>query len=393
MGLEDAEATLAAFLAPWPLDDFLDRGLTGGFRHVPGQGAPRGGLLGSDPAQTLGGAAHLASQLTYHSANPLGPPPALDGVADAADFRRRIEAFHASHYSVRFPGLRPLSPELDRLCRALEVLLLAPVTASAFWSVSGMRAPVHYDDHDILIVQLMGPKRWYVSRRPSDLFNTWKGVNGNPPDLGEHQVIDVAPGDLMFLPRGTFHTVDSTAPSIHLALGFTPLTLRSALQAALDHLSDLDRPLRETVGGRLPSRLAAGDLGALGPAAGAAAGRLAEAVKAPNFLANALQRLASRTVADLPPLARPAAAAPLTLDTPLRQAPLAARHLTASAEVIDFAYPGGHLYIHRGAEAAVLFIAETPRFRVRDIPGEVGDEVRLALAERFRQVGFLEVEG
>ncbi len=66
-------------------------------------------------------------------------------------------------------------------------------------------------------------------------------------------------------------------------------------------------------------------------------------------------------------------------------------HLTATASTIDFAYPGGHLNIHRGAEPAVVFIARTPAFRVRDIPGELGDDVRLALVQRFVASGVLEV--
>ena len=66
-------------------------------------------------------------------------------------------------------------------------------------------------------------------------------------------------------------------------------------------------------------------------------------------------------------------------------------HLTASPERIDVSYPGGHLYIHRGAQKAVEHIVNTPRFRVRDIPGDVGDDIRLSLAGRFLEIGFLEL--
>ena len=44
---------------------------------------------------------------------------------------------------------------------------------------------------------------------------------------------------------------------------------------------------------------------------------------------------------------------------------------------------------HRGAQPAVEFMVNAPRFRVRDIPGEIGDDVRLSLAERFVGIGFL----
>jgi hypothetical protein len=383
MLLERPQGALASLLTPLRVDEFLDQALTGGFRLLKAEGPlERAELLGPDPAATLAGAVHLAPNLTWHSANATGPAPALEGVADADDFRARIEAFHARNYSVRFPQLRPLSPPLERVARELEARLHAPVTASAFWSRGGMRAPVHYDDHDLIVVQLMGGKRWYVSTRPSALFNTWKGPDGNPPDLGAHEAIDLRPGDLLYLPRGTFHTVDSDEESIHLALGFTPLTVREAVIAALDHLSDLDRNLRATIGGR--------GVAQVGPRALEAAARLLEACRNPEFMFHALQRRSARAVGDLDALPRPEAIPPLALDTTLVHAEGAISHLTGSPETIDFAYPGGHLYIHRGAQEAVIFIADTPRFRIRDVPGG-SDDVRLALARRLVEVGFLKV--
>lgn len=390
MMLEDARRRLGEFLSPLGVDAFLGEGLAGGFRLVRQDGHDtRAMLLGPDPQAMLAAAVHLAPDLTYHSANAGGPPPSLARVAGPDDFRDRIAAFHARNYSVRFPDLRPLSPDVDALARALEMLIHQPVTASAFWSRGGMRAPVHYDDHDLIVVQLHGTKRWYVANRPSALFNTWKGVSGNPPDLGTHEVVDLAPGDLMYLPRGTFHTVDSDTESVHLAIGFTPLTLREAIIAALDHLSDMNRPLRVTAMGQVEGASAAALAGPLSEAVG----QLLNASRAPEFLTAALQRRSSRAIGQLDALPRPAQAPALGLDTVLRHAGHAFSHLGANADTIDFAYPGGHLYIHRGAQDAVVFIADTSSFRIRDLPGDIGDEVRLALAARFVEVGFLEVAG
>jgi len=71
------------------------------------------------------------------------------------------------------------------------------------------------------------------------------------------------------------------------------------------------------------------------------------------------------------------------------QGELAFCHLTASAARIDVSYPGGHLYVDRAAQPCIEYMVNTARFRVWDIPGEVGDELRLALAERFVQIGLL----
>jgi cupin superfamily protein len=384
----EAQRTLQQLLAPLTLDEFLDKTLSGGFQRIDGAGATeRMALLGPDPRAVLTGAFHLAPKLTFHSANPAGPAPSLEGVTDAADFRARIDEFHARNYSVRFPELRPLWPQLDRLARALELMLHQPVTTSAFWSRAGMRAPVHYDDHDLIVVQLLGDKRWYVANS-SDLPNTWTSV-AETAELGPHTTFDVHPGDVVYLPRGTLHSVTSDAESLHLSIGFTPLTLREALIAALDQLSDVDQTLRSTVGGRLAQQLRGAGVERLAGPVLEAIERLRAACRTPGFLAAALQRRSSRVVARLAALPAPAATPALNLDSELTHADVAFCHLTASPETIDFSYPGGHLYIHRGAEQSLLYMVNTPRFRVRDVPGEIADDVRLSLAGKLVEIGFL----
>jgi hypothetical protein len=389
---EDAQRALQQFLAPLTVDEFLDQTLTGGFCRIEGgQTSPRIGLLGYDPQALLLDAFHLAPKLSFHSANPLGPPPSLEAIADAGDFRQRIEQFHARNYSVRFPELRPLSPALEYLARALEVLLHQPVSASAFWSRGGMRAPVHCDDHDLIVVQLRGIKRWYVSSKPSELPNPWKGIPGDPPDLGPHATLDVRPGDLMYLPRGTLHSVDSDTESLHLSIGFTPLTVRDAVTAALYQLCELDQTLRTSVGGRLAFQLMGVGFERLVPPVLEAVERLRSACRTPGFLASAMQRRSARAVASLEALPAAKTTPRIDVDTVLTQSNTAFCHLSASAEKIDFSYPGGHLYVHRGAEQDLLYMVNTATFRVRDVPGQLAEEVRVALATSLVQIGFLQV--
>jgi JmjC domain len=387
----DAQRLLQQFLAPLTLDEFLDKTLSGGFAKFDGQGAAaRIALLGPDPQEVLIRAFHLAPKLTFHSANALGPPPSLEGVRDARDFRARIEQFHARNYSVRFPELRPLWPALDQLARALEVMLHQPVTTSAFWSRGGMRAPVHYDDHDLIVVQLSGEKRWYVMSRASELPNTWRAIPPDTVELGPHASFDLRPGDFVYLPRGTLHSVDSDTESLHLSIGFTPLTVREAVIAALDQLSDVDQALRTTVGGRLAYQLRGVGLERLATPVLEAVERLRAACRTPGFLAAALQLRSARVVAALQALPAPAAVPVLSLDTQLAQTDVAFCHLTASPDKIDLSHPGGHVYIHRGAEQSLLYMLNTPTFRVREIPGEIDDEVRLSLAAKLVEIGFLE---
>jgi hypothetical protein len=387
MMFQEAQRLLEQFLAPLTLDEFLDRTLSGGFIKVDANAtAGRTSLLGADPESVLLGAFQLAPQLIFESASPSGPAPELQGVAGAADFQQRITQLHERGYSVRFPELRALSPQLDRLARALEILLHQPVTAAASWSRGAKRAAVRYEDHDLLIVQLRGTRRWEVASRPSELSNTWKRI---VPDLGPHQTLDLKPGDLLYLPRGSCHSVDADNGSLHLAIGFTPLTVRAAVIAALDHLSDLDPGWRRTLGARLAFQLRGTGMEQLTAPIVQGAAALLAACQTPGYLDSALQWRSSRAIAALDALTPAAAPAAIGLDTELQHNELAFCHLTASPERIDVSYPGGHLFIHRGAQPAVEFMVNAPRFRVRDIPGEIGDDVRISLAERFVGIGFL----
>jgi bifunctional lysine-specific demethylase and histidyl-hydroxylase MINA len=104
-----------------------------------------------------------------------------------------------------------------------------------------------------------------------------------------------------------------------------------------------------------------------------------------------MQRRSARAVALLDALPAPDSTPPVNLDTVLIQRDTAFCYLTANSEKIDFSYPGGHLYIHLGAQQSVVYMVNTSSFAIRDIPGDIDDDVRLSLAIKFLEVGFLVV--
>jgi hypothetical protein len=394
MILKQAQEILQRMLGPMPLDTFLDDVLGKRFVKLEGKlcAEPRSDLLGENPEQAILAAfSNLAPKIGYHAAAPSGPPPSIEPVADTLAFKAKIEAFHALGYTVRIPEIQTLTPELGRFIRALELLFQTPVKAQAFWGRGDARAPVHHDDYDLIVVHLRGRKRWFISTDPSDLPNIWRTIPEQPESLERYVEVDVEPGDLLYLPRGTVHRVDAVSDSIHASIGFVPLTLREAIIACLDHLSDLSLPLRETVGARLAAQIQASDFGNLAGRVRDGMALLASQCKTDAFVAGALQRRSSRIIGDLAKLSEPTGRITLSPATRMRHSPLGVCHLSGSASKIDFAYPGGHHYIHRGAEQGIAFIAHTPEFRIRDIPGAVGDDVRMALVEQLLSSGFLEV--
>jgi len=383
-----AEAVLQEFFAPGTTGQFLDALGRESFEVRGGPGHPRRNLFGEDPKRTLlAGFGTHATQLKCYGVTPTLPPPPTRPVANPDEFRELIKSFHERDYTVRIPDVIPLSPRLQEVARALETVLHQPVQAAMFWSKAEAKAIVHYDSRDNIAIQLEGRKRWFISTEPAGLQNGWKQVGELVPQLGPHRVVDVEPGDLIYIPRGTPHTVESTSESLHLAILFVPTTVREAISAALDHLADFDRELREPAfassadvdGAALRQRMIAGLT------------RLIDQCRSDDFIKSAMDLRSSRFVSDLPPLPKSQPSAPVTRDTVVRHSPLAISHLRTALGSLDFTVPGEHIAIHPGVERELRFIGATETFRVGDIPGESSDDVRVALVNRLIASGLLEV--
>ena len=295
---------------------------------------------------------------------------------DADEFLKLIRSFQERGYTVRVPDVVSLSPGLQRFARALELMLRRPVAASLFWSAAGAQAVVHYDKRDNIIVQLEGRKRWFISTDPPGLQNAWKQIGEPLPHLQRHRVVDVGPGDLLYIPRGTPHTVE-------------PTTLREALIAAVDYLSDSDRFFRETA----VSEVAQADFGKLWKDFHEGLSRLLTQARSEDFLKNAMDLRWSRMTGDLPPLSKPARVPAITSQTRVRQSSLAISHVRPSFSSLDFSLPGGHIALHPGVGPELEYISSTASFRVAEIPGESAAEVKIALVSRLIESGFLEIDG
>lgn len=383
-----AESVLGEFFAPASVDDFFDTLGRNSFDLHGGPDHFRRTLFGDDPKRTLlAGYLSHATQLKSYGVAPALPPPAPNAVGSPDEFRDLIKSFHEREYTVRVPDVIPLSPRLQDVTRALETLLLKPVQSALFWSKAEAKAIIHYDNRDNIAVQLEGKKRWFISTDPPGLQNNWKQVGEPLPQLPHYRVVDAEPGDLIYIPRGTPHTVESTSESLHLAILFIPTTLREAIVAALDYLSDFDAELRQPAFGRA----AKPDIAKLTERVSSGVARLAEHCSAEGFLQSALDLRSSRMVNELAPLTKPGAVPQVTLDTLVRHAPLAISHLRTAHGTLDFTIPGEHIAIHRGVEQELRFIAETEQFRVGDIPGQSSDDVRVALVSRLIASGLLQV--
>lgn len=147
-------------------------------------------------------------------------------------------------------------PTLEVACRALGWWTGELVSVNAYLAVGDTAGfSIHWDDHDVLCVQLAGQKSWEV-RGPSRPHPMYRDAEQNlePPD----EVLwagTMEPGDVMHIPRGFWHAATRVGIgdglSLHLTFGITRRNGVTWIQSLADEAraQDLFRTDLEPPGG------------------------------------------------------------------------------------------------------------------------------------------------
>ncbi|HEX2046326.1 MAG TPA: cupin domain-containing protein [Acidimicrobiales bacterium] len=191
-------------------------------------------------------------------------------VSGMGDPGRIFEEFRGGA-TIVFQGLHRSCPPLTRFCRALELELAHAVQANAYVTPAGSRGlGVHYDTHDVFVLQLAGTKAWSIYEPvladplPSQ---PWKGT---ADDAGEPVMsVELRAGDCLYVPRGFLHSARAQeALSAHLTIGIVTTTWYDVIRDLVAGVAD-EPEFRQA----LPAGYA-DDPAALAPAVDEALGRL-----------------------------------------------------------------------------------------------------------------------
>jgi hypothetical protein len=186
-----------------------------------------------------------AIRMHFHGV-PVSVPAYRDStgrVAHAA-VRRLFEA----GASLNIARMEHYSNAVLRLSRLLEAELRSPVQVNLYRTPPGGQGlGSHLDDHDVVVVQLEGEKYWQISAPDSAGPSASATAAAQSP--GEHTATLQA-GDWLYLPRGIRHEVRNSGPepSLHLTIGFHPLTWGAILERALVKARAESRLLNEPLG-------------------------------------------------------------------------------------------------------------------------------------------------
>ncbi|MBR0652566.1 hypothetical protein GXW78_23115 [Roseomonas terrae] len=148
-----------------------------------------------------------------------------------------VSQFHDSH------------PPLAQFCRGLEKAFLHGVQANIYLTPPGAQGfRVHYDTHDVLVMQVSGSKAWRVwDNIPFAAPTRHTPWANNAGTEGEPHALAMAPGDTLYLPRGVMHEAmvqDGGEPSLHITIGLMEPGLGEMLRNLFAELEAEEPALR-----------------------------------------------------------------------------------------------------------------------------------------------------
>lgn len=120
-----------------------------------------------------------------------------------------------------------LHPAVGRANMELEQWLRTGVQTNLYASWTAREGfGVHWDDHDVVVAQVDGSKRWKIFG-PTRTAPMYKDTEEpEPPPEKPLTEIVMRPGDLLYLPRGWWHSVAASEGehSLHLTFGIQTTT-------------------------------------------------------------------------------------------------------------------------------------------------------------------------
>jgi hypothetical protein len=293
----------------------------------------------------------------------------------------RVLELHAAGATMVLQGLQLSDPRLARLANNLALDLGHAVQINAYLSPAAAKGlELHFDFHDVFVLQLDGCKRWRVWE---PLARTNQPVRSGPKEpmptfdeLREPAMdLTLRAGDCLYLPRGFPHaaeTVDSA--SSHLTIGVMAPAWHQALRHAVDEaVAARAGPLRASIPA---DPTGAPDLGVL------AAGLDPHAVRRWMTSETWKRQPATRLRPLLPP--------PMALTTSLTVTPGPLLWLAPDGDRVELGL--GDRTLTMPAEAGPLLAAvltsEGP-FTLADLDGELDDASRLVVGQRLATEGVV----
>lgn len=241
---------LAKLIAPVTPADFFERHYEQTSLRVPGKGRDFTNLISIAKIDEL-----IARQPFYDGEINLARSEPKVG---PGDFLRENEADRGSVARLFQEGATIILPQLHRrvralaqYCRGLEAAFSAHVQTNIYLTPGSAQGfQTHYDNHDVLVLQVEGTKRWRLYDSPAGV--PFRGERFTPGQFAPGEPTEdfvLEPGDVLYVPRGLMHDAISEpgAPSLHITTGIITKTWADFLLEAVSEAALKTPELRRSL--------------------------------------------------------------------------------------------------------------------------------------------------
>jgi len=184
------------------------------------------------PAFRLVKAGHDFNTSSYTRSGAVGP----QRVYDLADTGRVYEEFDAGA-TIVLQGVQRFWLPLTRFCRELELVFTHPAQVNVYITPPGSQGlGIHYDTHDVFVLQVSGRKQWEVYKRLVEFpLQSQTAPRLTREEAGPALITtELQPGECLYIPRGYLHeaySLDET--SAHLTVGILTWTWKDVVEEIL----------------------------------------------------------------------------------------------------------------------------------------------------------------
>ena len=172
-----------------------------------------------------------------------------DGTLDIAAINRALvdgQSLLLTKVHRLHPGIGTLCRRLSADFRAAGVVLRKPVRANVYFTPPRSQGfAAHYDDHEVLVLQLYGEKRWRIhgeaAKWPRKPMPDALSADALRPKTQE---LTLQAGDVLYIPRGFAHEAEAQEwSSLHLTLSVQVATWSDVFERVLELEDRLGEPL------------------------------------------------------------------------------------------------------------------------------------------------------
>lgn len=156
-----------------------------------------------------------------------------------ADLRRELE----DGATLIIDAVDTIEPRVREAAHVLQWHMNELVQVNAYLTLPGSHGfNVHWDDHDVLVVQVEGEKHWQIwgPTRHDPMYRD-SVIESVAPSVEPRIRLKLVENEMLFIPRGWWHSAETVdTPSLHLTFGISRSTGIDWLESLADEMRNVE---------------------------------------------------------------------------------------------------------------------------------------------------------